>query len=261
VGQPGGTIKTLFEPVRGVRRLDWVEAAAAKRRVGALLALYAFATDGLTRWHTLNFGVRGLVDEPAHLATALVILGALIRVRKTSLDPRFGWTMLACSVLIDLDHLPLQFGSEVLTEGTSRPYTHALWTVLALTVAWAAARFLLIRFNRSRPATLELILSGAAWGLAAHFIRDIATAPLSFWWPATNLAVEVPYWSYAGVLVIAVIIGPVRRHSRSAENARDTAPVAASGDLRAATSRHARIMGETPLTRTTGSLSARCPSP
>ena len=242
MGQPGGTMKTLFEQVRDVRLFRWVETTVAKRWVGALLALYAFATDGLTGWHTMNFGMRGLLDEPAHLATALVIFGALIRIRKTSTDQRFGWTMLACSALIDLDHLPLQSGSEVLTKGTSRPYTHALWTVLALMLAWVTARFLLIRFNRLRPATPELILAGATWGLAAHFVRDIATAPLSFWWPATNLAVEVPYWSYVMALAIAVIIGPARWHPRSAGNARDTVPVAAPGDLRAATSRHSRIM-------------------
>jgi hypothetical protein len=109
--------------------------------------------------------------------------------------------------------------------------------VLALTLAWAAARFLLIRFNRPRPATLELILAGAAWGLAAHFVRDIATAPLSFWWPATNLAVEVPYWSYVVALAIAVIIGPVRRHPRSAENARDTASVATFASREGGTTR------------------------
>lgn len=237
MGQPGGTVKTLSEPVRDVRLFHWVEANVAKRWVAALLALYAFATDGLTGWHTMNFGMRGLLDEPAHLATALVIFGALIRIRKTSPDQRFAWAMLACSVLIDLDHLPLQFGSEVLTKGTSRPYTHALWTVLALTLAWATARFLRIRFNRLRSATLELILSGAAWGLAAHFARDIATAPMSFWWPVTSLAVEVPYWSYVAALAIAVIIGPVRRHPRSAGNPRDTAAAAASGDLTSVTTR------------------------
>lgn len=237
MGQPGGTIKTLLEQVRDVRRFHWVETTVAKRWVGALLALYAFATDRLTGWHTMDFGMRGLLDEPAHLATALVIFGALIRIRKTPPDQRFGWSMLACSVLIDLDHLPLQFGSEVLTKGTPRPYTHALWTVLALALAWATARFLRIRFNRLRPAALELILAGAAWGVAAHFVRDIATAPMSFWWPVTGIAIEVPYWSYAAALAIAVIIRPVRRHPRSAGSARDTASVAASGDLRAATPR------------------------
>jgi hypothetical protein len=242
VGSRGATIKTLFEPVRDVRRFHWLETKVAKRWVGALLALYAFATDRLIGWPTMNFGLRGLLDEPAHLATALVIFGALIRIRRTPPDPRFGWTMLTCSVLIDLDHLPQQFGSEVLTKGTSRPYPHALWTVLALTLAWVAARFLMIRLNRLRPATLELILSGAAWGVAAHFVRDIATAPMSFLWPVTSLAVEVPYWSFVVALAIAVIIGPVRWHRRSAENSHGTASVAASGDLRAATSRHGRLM-------------------
>ena len=45
----------------------------------------------------MNFAVRGLLDWPAHLATALVILGALIRFRGTLPGQRFGWTMSACS--------------------------------------------------------------------------------------------------------------------------------------------------------------------
>ena len=183
--------------------------------MGALLALYAFGTDGLTGWRGMDFTMRGLLDWPAHLATALVILGALVRVRATLPDQRFGWTLLACSVLIDLDHLPAEFGSQVLTNGTPRPYTHALWTVIALALAWSAARFFVIRSGRPRPATVELILAGAASGVAAHFVRDIATAPMSFWWPVTNVAVEVPYWWYVLALAAMTAIGPVRRRPRS----------------------------------------------
>jgi hypothetical protein len=185
--------------------------------VGVLLALYAFATDWLTGWHSMNFAMRGLLDEPAHLATGLVILGALSRVRRTPPDQRFGWTMVACSVLIDLDHLPLEFGSDVWTSGTPRPYTHALWTVLALTLAWAIARSLVIRSRRPRPAIAELVLAGAACGVAAHFVRDIATAPMSFWWPVTDSAVEVPYWWYVLALAVMIAIGPVRRGSGLAD--------------------------------------------
>ncbi len=203
-------------PVRDGRLFHWVAAAAAKRWVGALLALYVFATDRLTGWPAMNFGMRGLLDEPAHLATALVILGALIRLRGSLPDQRFGLTMLACSVLIDLDHLPDEFGSEVLTNGTPRPYTHALWTVIALTLGWVVTRFLVLRSGRSRPATVELILAGAACGLAAHFVRDIATAPMSFWWPVTDLAVEVPYRWYMLALAVFIAIGPVRRGARPA---------------------------------------------
>lgn len=189
--------------------------------MGVLLALYAFGTDELTGWHGMNFAMRGLLDEPAHVATALVILGALVRVRRKLPDQRFGWTMLACSVLIDIDHLPDEFGSEVLTNGTPRPYTHALWTVIVLALAWAVARFIVIRSGRPRPAAVELILAGAASGVAAHFVRDIATAPMSFWWPITDMAVEVPYWWYVLALAVIIAIGPIAQDSRRASAAAD----------------------------------------
>jgi hypothetical protein len=201
-------------PVRDGRLFRWVACAVSRRRVGTVLALYAFATDWLTGWHGMNFAMRGLLDEPAHLATALVILGALVRVHGALPDPRFGWTMLACSVLIDLDHLPAEFGTQVLTNETPRPYTHALWSVIVLVLAWAVARFFVIRSGRLRPATVELMLAGAAWGVAAHFVRDIATAPMSFWWPVTDMAVEVPYWWYVLALAVIIAIGPIRHDSR-----------------------------------------------
>jgi hypothetical protein len=159
----------------------------------------------------MNFAMRGLLDWPAHLATALVILGAMIRLRGALPDQRFGWTMLACSVLIDVDHLPAEFGSQVLTNGTPRPYTHALWTVIVLALAWVVARFFVIRSGRPRPATVELILAGAASGVAAHFVRDIATAPMSFWWPVTDMAVQVPYRWYVLALGVIIAIGPIRK--------------------------------------------------
>jgi hypothetical protein len=170
--------------------------------------------------------MRGLLDWPAHIATALVILGALVRVRRKLPDQRFGWTMLACSVLIDIDHLPDEFGSEVLTNGTPRPYTHALWTVIVLALAWAVARFIVIRSGRPRPAAVELILAGAASGVAAHFVRDIATAPMSFWWPITDMAVEVPYWWYVLALAVIIAIGPIGRGPR-----RTSAATGATDDL------------------------------
>jgi hypothetical protein len=212
-----GRMKGLFEPVHDGRLFHWVAAAAAKRWVGIMLALYAFATDWLTGWHGMNFALRGLLDWPAHLATALVILGALIRVRRALPNQRFGWTMLSCSVLIDLDHLPAEFGSDVLTNGTPRPYMHALWVVIALTLAWATTRFFIIRPGRPGPAPVELILAGAAWGIAAHFVRDIATAPMSFWWPVTKMAVEVPYWWYLLALAVLIAIGPIRRRAPFAD--------------------------------------------
>jgi len=197
--------------------------------VGVLLVAYAFGTDWLIAWHGLGFALRGMVDEPAHLATALVVLGAITRFRGAPPEPKFGWTMLACAVLIDLDHVPAEFGITALTNGTARPYTHALWMVIALVVAWAVARRLTIRAGRPRPATAELILAGAAWGVAAHFLRDIATAPMSFWWPVTDTAVQVPYWWYV-VALLALIALPLRRRP-AAESALMTGSVHQSFDL------------------------------
>jgi hypothetical protein len=230
----------LLEQVRDGRPFRWVASTAAKRWVGVLLALYAFATDWLTGWHGMNFAMRGLLDSPAHLATALVILGTLVRVRRTLPDQRFGWTMLACSVLIDLDHLPAEFGSQVLINGTPRPYTHALWTVIVLALAWAATRFFTIRCGWPRPATAELILAGAASGVAAHFVRDIATAPMSFWWPLTDMAVQVPYWWFVAALAVFIVIGPARQARRCNSAAIATAD---DGDLNVGE----RSQGMTPL--------------
>ncbi len=203
----------LLQPVRNDGLLRWIARLAAKRPVGALLAAYVFGTDWVTGWHDLSFTPRGMIDEPAHLATALVILGAITRFRRSPPEPEFGWTMLACSVLIDLDHLPAEFGITALTDGTPRPYTHALWTVIVLALAWALARYLTIRMGRPRPATAELVLAGAAWGVAAHYLRDIATAPMSFWWPVTDAAVRVQYRWYAVALLVIIVLPPARRRT------------------------------------------------
>jgi FkbM family methyltransferase len=175
---------------------------AALRIVGLLLALYAIGTDWLTSWHDMGFAGRGLLDEPAHLATALIALGAITRVHGRLPDPRFCWAMLVCSVAIDVDHIPEQLGIWALTEGTPRPYTHALWTVLVL----AAASLICRRLSR-RPAAL--VLGGAAAGLAAHFLRDIATAPMAFWLPVSEDSVQVAYFWYVLAMAALIAIPPV----------------------------------------------------
>ena len=225
----GGAPKGPFAPVRDGRLFYWLAATVAKRWVSVLLALYAFATDWVIQTRDTTFVTLGLLDEVAHLATALVILGALVRIRRAVPDRRFGWAMLIWSVLIDVDHLPLEFGSSVLTNGTPRPYTHALWTVIAVTVAWAGAQFLAARSRRTRPATAELILAGTAWGLAVHFFRDLPTGPISFWWPVSDMPVQVPYWCYVVALAVIIAVGPAWWRPHSAGSVREVASDDASG--------------------------------
>jgi inner membrane protein len=193
----------------------WLVRASTSRGVSLGLVAAIALTDHFVQWHRMSFPARGLVDEPCHFATAMVVLGALCRWRGHPPSTAFVRAMLICSVAIDLDHLPLEFGSPVLTAGTPRPYTHALWViVLAAAIALAAGHRARTAGRGARPATVSAAAAGAAWGLAAHFLRDVATAPISLWWPVTDAAVEVPYaWYLVALLILAVL--PMRRATAS----------------------------------------------
>ena len=118
--------------------------------------------------------------------------------------------MLTCSVLIDIDHLPSEFGSSALTAGTPRPYTHALWVVVVLILATAGVRWQSKRSTAFIPVSAVPVLDGAVWGVSVHFLRDVATAQMSLWWPLTDARVEVPYWWYAVALLFIVAFPVIR---------------------------------------------------
>lgn len=193
---------------------------ASKRAVSLTLIATIFIVDCVIPWHGssymprwqgLSFIPRALIDEPCAVATALLVLGAITRLHGAPPDPKFGWSLLAWSVLIDIDHLPQQFGTSVLTEGTPRPYTHALWILIAVIGVGYAARYWRFGVQTSASAATASILTGMAWGIGAHFMRDLATAPMSMWWPFTKATVQVPYWSYMLELLVIVAIPLVRK--------------------------------------------------
>ena len=187
-------------------RTDRLAGACAHRGVSLALAAAIAVTDHAVHQQQLPFLPRALMDEPCHLATAMIVLGALARWRGCPPSSRFVWAMLSASVLIDLDHLPLELGSSVLTAGTPRPYTHALWVLVLLTVAAAAARWRHEVSGSARAGIAAVIAAGAAWGVAAHFLRDVATAPIALWWPVSSAGVQVPgYWYLAALLVLATL--------------------------------------------------------
>jgi hypothetical protein len=190
-------------------RTDRLAIACAHRGVSLALAAAIAVTDHVVRQQQLPFLARGLMDEPCHLATAMIVLGALTRWRGRPPSGPFVWAMLSAPVLIDLDHLPLEFGSAVLTAGTPRPYTHALWVLVLLIVAAAAARRRHQVSGGARAGMVAGIAAGAAWGVAAHFLRDVATAPIALWWPVSSAGVQVPgYWYLAALLVLATLPPP-----------------------------------------------------
>ncbi len=143
----------------------------------------------------------GVCDEAAHLLTGVLVMGLL--AAKTS--RRFAGGLLAGSVLIDFDHIPRLLGTDWLTEGTPRPYTHSLLSLAALAlvaIAWRRNRELLI---------------GMMVGLAIHFARDLSEshAGLSLLWPWTRTSQSLPHWSYLVTVGGVSLIAAVRALQRS----------------------------------------------
>jgi inner membrane protein len=208
---PEETTRRLSWTLRG--GYEWLAWQAGRRWVAVILIAGILAVDLGLPWQGWAFPVRAVLDAPCHLVTGLICLGAITRSLGRPPDPRFGWALLICSNAVDLDHLPLEFGSRALTAGTPRPYTHALWVAAVLIVAALAVRSWPRGAGTPASATTARILPGAACGVCDHFMRDIATAPMSMWWPLTNAAVRVSYWWYVAVIVV-IAASPVIPRSR-----------------------------------------------
>jgi inner membrane protein len=151
------------------------------------------------RW---SVPVTALLDEPAHLLTASVLLVAVLPARALPLAP---WA-LAGAVLIDVDHVVLYLPA-LHGHIDGRPVTHSLATVLILALAGTAAR------GRWRTPLL-----GLALGVCLHLVRDLA-APIGgpgvpLLWPVYTDALVLPYPSYSAVLVAVLAVVAVRQWRR-----------------------------------------------
>ena len=147
------------------------------------LALACLATIGIADYVIRNRSPSwlqvGALDEPAHLATAI-----LLNARPT---PAY----LAGALLPDLDHVPLVFGNP--RPGDSRPGTHSIFTLL--------------------PALV--VSRDLAAGMLAHYARDLATIPgAPLLAPLCSRPLRVPYALYAAA-VTALAVRALRRGSRA----------------------------------------------
>ena len=150
--------------------------------------------DWVIRHRRPRWIVSGLFDEPAHVATAGLVL--------LNLPGRSGrWTgsFLVGSVLPDLDHVPLALSRLHPDIDDPRPVTHCLLALAPLGLAAAAT---------SGPAR-EAALGAAAGGLA-HFARDLAVGTgVALLQPLDGRALRMPYPAYAAGLV-ALAAGAAR---------------------------------------------------
>jgi len=139
----------------------------------------------LMHWE-LAYGVQGVLDETAHLATGLLFLMALPRR-----PPKpFVLGCLVASVLIDADHIPIVLHFQPLIAAAHRPYTHSLSTVAVVLVAG------LLMSDARRACAF-----GAVAGLLIHFFRDIATGFVPLAWPVSTTEAQIPYTYYFALMV------------------------------------------------------------
>jgi hypothetical protein len=157
-----------------------------------LLAAAALCFDAADRLLHDGLLVTGLVDEPAHLATAA--LGLLVVACFIEMPRRFYIAALIASVAIDLDHIPLHLGFGAQNQ---RPVTHSLATVVVFAVAAMASR-------RHRA-----VLAGVVIGLLLHFARDIVEGPpgVRIFWPIQQSAWIAGYWWFLEMIVFFVAAG------------------------------------------------------
>ena len=152
-----------------------------------LFAGIALIFDAAERRVSFDILATGLLDEPAHLATAA--LGLLVLECFVDIPRRFYVAALVASVAIDLDHIPLYLG--LLGNQDQRPVTHSLATVIVCVVAAVASR------------GHRAVLAGASTGLVLHFARDIAEGPpgVRMLWPLQQTAWSASYWWFLGVII------------------------------------------------------------
>ena len=136
----------------------------------------------------------GVVDEAAHLATAVALLAAL-----PDADQGFTGGLLAGSILLDMDHVPELWGRRWLRPRGVRPVPHSV-TTPAL-VLWQAGR------------TSNRALMGAVAGLGGHLLRDLATGRtgVALLWPLTARPFSIRYRRYAAALAVLAAVGAARR--------------------------------------------------
>jgi inner membrane protein len=179
----------------------------AQRVVPVLALLAVCALDAVLAARRWPVAVTGLLDEPAHLLTAWLVLAALgLGSLRT---PVVRWA-LAGAVLIDLDHVPLYLWGEPVAQQGSRPVAHAAVTVAVLLLVAALAR------RRARTAAL-----GLAMGVALHLVRDVVGEPgVPLFWPADADDVLLPYGGYLALLVLAATVATARAVRRPAVSGR-----------------------------------------
>jgi inner membrane protein len=167
---------------------------AARFVMPFLAVLCVVSLDHVAGSRAWSIPVTGLLDEPAHLLTAGLVLGAATEGRTHV----WFWVLFG-AVAIDVDHIPLYLWGGPVAVDDGRPVTHSLATALVLVALAAAAR---------RVRTAAVALSA---GVVLHLLRDSATGPgVPLLWPVGTDSAFLPYSTYLVVLLGLAAVTCVR---------------------------------------------------
>lgn len=159
-----------------------------------VLLLVVLVLDVLRARVPLGLEGDAMTDEPAHAATALLVLLAVVAPGRLAQATTFTSAALLASIAIDLDHLPLYAGVPGYAEA-GRPFSHSLATVAVLLV--------LSSVFRGASSRWAARWAGAAAGVGLHLVRDAVTGPgVPLLWPLTPHHVLIPYACYLWLLVV-----------------------------------------------------------
>jgi inner membrane protein len=170
------------------------------RRLAAACCLAAvLGADWVIRRRRPRWIVSGLFDEPAHVATAgLVLLNLPVR------SGRWTGGFLVGAVLPDVDHIPLALSRVHPDIDDPRPVTHCLLSTAPLALAAGTAR-----------GAAREYAAGAAAGALVHFGRDLAVGTgVALLRPLDGRSFKVPYPVYAAAAVALAARATVDRRDR-----------------------------------------------
>jgi len=155
-----------------------------------LLGLLSIVVVDIIRLRQWPLIVAGLLDELAHVLTALVVHAAIGLPRSKA--ALLG--TLAGATLLDADHVPHHLGSRILTSDTERPLTHS-----AISVGLVACMAIL------GPRRWRLPLLCAAVGASTQLVRDVGTGSIPLWWPLSRKEVRLPYVAYLAFIALCAL--------------------------------------------------------
>lgn len=135
--------------------------------------------------------VHGLVDEVAHLLTALIVLSAFRAVGMP-----VHWLAVAIgAVAIDIEYLLIR--ADVLApvvEDSYRGVAHTLGPALAVILVGLAI------------PPLRIVLVSLGLAMLTHVVRDTATSESALFWPLSDQVMHLRYSGYLAIMAAFTVV-------------------------------------------------------